>query len=200
MARTPYGGDLASWQFTFADSDGVTVQIDPGGVITVYDVEGGTQITDLQDGTGAAIPGGLVEADSTGSFLFYPPEAYTGTLWLRSEDEDGNVFWARIQPSDAGTRLSGLEAQSARVIDGVLQAPDGTPISGEGGVPETEIDAKDSAVLNAAHAYADQSVQAVVDSTPSTTTGVAINWGTELPDPGFNNGQPSLFVLLPPVA
>lgn len=84
MARFLYGGG----------GDGDIIK--PTGVpyinsaALVYNARaGGTQVTDLQDITGASV--WQVTSDSNGQVIFYGPDAYIGVLWL---DFGSGVRWA----------------------------------------------------------------------------------------------------------
>ena len=76
MARYLYGGTAADVTTTRAG------QLVTGATLTVWDSQtGGTQITDLQDATGAAAT--VVTSDAYGRVLFYGPDGENRALWLQ---------------------------------------------------------------------------------------------------------------------
>lgn len=91
MARYIYGGG--------GDGDIIKPTGVPyiGATANVFNARtGGTQITDLQNASGAGIT--TVTTDAYGQALFYGPDNYTGVLWL---DFGSGVRWS-LAPKDTG--------------------------------------------------------------------------------------------------
>ena len=114
MARYLYGGTAADVTTTQAG------QLVTGATLTVWDSQsGGTQITDLQDASGAATT--VVKSDDYGRILFYGPDADTRSFWLESNvggrvlvrpaasimPADGNV--ASVDPRMPAGSVSGVQ-------------------------------------------------------------------------------------------
>ena len=109
MARYLYGGTAADVTTTQAG------QLVTGATLTVWDSQsGGTQITDLQDATGAATT--VVKSDDYGRILFYGPDADTRSFWLES-NVGGRVLVrpaASIMPADGS--ISNVHVNAAAAI------------------------------------------------------------------------------------
>lgn len=113
MARYLYGGTAADVTTTQAG------QLVTGATLTVWDSQtGGTQITDLQDATGAAAT--VVTSDAYGRVLFYGPDNDTRSFWLES-NVGGRVLVrpaASITPAansvDTGPLYGGSGANTAK--------------------------------------------------------------------------------------
>ena len=109
MARYLYGGTAADVTTTQAG------QLVTGATLTVWDSQsGGTQITDLQDASGAATT--VVKSDDYGRILFYGPDADTRSFWLES-NVGGRVLVrpaASIMPADGS--ISNVHVNAAAAI------------------------------------------------------------------------------------
>lgn len=110
MARYLYGGTAADVTTTPAG------QLVTGATLTgVWDSQsGGTQITDLQDATGAATT--VVNSDAYGRVLFYGPDNDTRSFWLES-NVGGRVLVrpaASIMPADGS--ISNVHVNAAAAI------------------------------------------------------------------------------------
>lgn len=118
MARYLYGGTAADVTTTQAG------QLVTGATLTVWDSQtGGTQITDLQDATGAAAT--VVTSDAYGRVLFYGPDNDTRSFWLES-NVGGRVLVrpaASITPAansvDTVHLINGA-VTSAKILDGTI--------------------------------------------------------------------------------
>jgi hypothetical protein len=95
VARYLYGGTAADVTTTQAG------QLVTGAVLTAWDAQtGGSQITDLQDSTGAAST--VVTSDAYGRVLFYAPDGENRALWLQGSGPRMLVRPAvSIMPSDS---------------------------------------------------------------------------------------------------
>ena len=109
MARYLYGGTAADVTTTRSG------QLVTGATLTVWDSQsGGTQITDLQDASGAATT--VVKSDDYGRILFYGPDADTRSFWLES-NVGGRVLVrpaASIMPADGS--ISNVHVNAAAAI------------------------------------------------------------------------------------
>jgi hypothetical protein len=97
--RQLYGRSMADFAFVTDTGDNRTVRLALAGSAsaTVWTAPtGGTQVTDLQSESGAAIS--AVPVGSSGSVPFYGPVGTFGTLWL--DGGDGNR--SAVQPADVG--------------------------------------------------------------------------------------------------
>ena len=118
MARYLYGGTAADVTTTQAG------RLVTGATLTVWDSQsGGTQITDLQDATGAATT--VVKSDAYGRILFYGPDADTRSFWLES-NVGGRVLVrpaASIMPANDSVdtvHLKNGSVTSAKIADGTI--------------------------------------------------------------------------------
>lgn len=90
MTRRMYGGTPGDY---YADVNGIPVPFVSGTVWSA--VTGGSQVTDLQDVTGA--PTQYATADMFGGFRFYGPDHYTKPLWVQAP---GGSLRYKTEPID----------------------------------------------------------------------------------------------------
>ena len=117
MARYLYGGTAADVTTTQAG------QLVTGATLTVWDSQsGGTQITDLQDATGAAST--VVTSDAYGRVLFYGPDGENRALWLQGSGPRMLVRpAASIMPANDSVdtvHLKNGSVTSAKIADGTI--------------------------------------------------------------------------------
>ncbi|WP_019630808.1 hypothetical protein [Actinomadura atramentaria] len=92
MARHSFGGGIADYVVQRGDAGELTLA--GNAPVTFWTAESdGEQITDLVDGTGTAIPGGVVTSDAAGAI----PAFGMGP-------EDVRAMWASASPTGAGAR------------------------------------------------------------------------------------------------
>ena len=104
MARKLYGASPADYFIN--PSDGTPL---PGTVAQVFNaITGGSQVTDLQNSSGAAAT--TVTADQYGGFRFYGPDGYAGELWIQSP---GGTLRYKAEPVDVASRLAVTEPLAA---------------------------------------------------------------------------------------
>lgn len=143
MARYLYGGTAADVTTTQAG------QLVTGATLTVWDSQtGGTQITDLQDATGAAAT--VVTSDAYGRVLFYGPDGENRALWLQGSGPRMLVRpAASIMPANDSVdtvHLKNGSVTSAKIVDGSVTSAKIGPAAvttakiGDGQVTEAKLD------------------------------------------------------------
>lgn len=105
--RTPYGGTPADIVTTL-DAEGDLVPYQAS--MSAWDSpEGGVQLTDLQDMTGAPIAS-VTQPAALDPIRFFGPPDYTGPIWVQTtitlNGVPRNIRW-QINPSDLATRSGG---------------------------------------------------------------------------------------------
>ena len=99
MARNLYGAGTSDYA---ASSTGAPVA---GATLTVYNVQGGTLITDLLTVTDNLYTAGgavtSVTTTATGQYPFYGPDGENGTLYLKTTIS-GTDYWYAVNPSNEG--------------------------------------------------------------------------------------------------
>jgi hypothetical protein len=115
MARRRFGADLSAvaWRTVTADAIDDVVQLARSvSGITAWDAEeSGTQLTDLLDADGVAIPGGIITASASGLIDFFGPDTTPETLlvWL----DAGAGTRQRIIAADAIQQVGDIAAAAA---------------------------------------------------------------------------------------
>lgn len=102
MARTTYGGSVDDVIITPVTLGGVQVAGLPSSQsFQVWNYANSLQLTDVQDGSGIALPSGLVVSSSAGVIpQFKGPDAYTGPIRLKHATS--GLSWV-LQPSDSSS-------------------------------------------------------------------------------------------------
>jgi hypothetical protein len=102
MARLLYGGSGAD--VLLSDSNNDDIPEFASSTYTAWSTRtGSTQLTDLLNFSNQATS--FVSPTSDGRILFYGPDAYTGTIWLRDESATSATRWA-VLPSDIADRTA----------------------------------------------------------------------------------------------
>jgi hypothetical protein len=108
MARTLYGasgGDIIAQLSSDGDYEPA-----PTAVFDVMTTRtGSTALTDLQNISAVAIT--TVSPDANGRILFFGPDPYNKTLWLRNQASPSATRW-RVDPVDVADRVNTLENAS----------------------------------------------------------------------------------------